>query len=272
MDLVWNYFDKIYVLTDDLEKLEGIKNNLEYVGMTKYEIVEFENVKEVEDDIDKAIVEDNIYDIRTRMGIINMVSNQICNKRCQHQKSKMIEIIQESYEKGYENILILRDDCRFNITANYHKLLKMVDWMGKHEWDIFYLGYGQWPMMLSFLVTDSVLKLCSPRGTYAYSLSKTAIYKLNMMLNYNDFEYNEKYGLNKIYNDNRFSKYGIFPTVCYGSDSESLDKIYEKYNVLLDLKTVNRASEYISVIVPFIVCLMVCVIVYWYVLHGNIKW
>ena len=72
MDLVWNYFDKIYVLTDDVEKLEGIKNNLEYVGMTKYEIVKFENVKEVENDIDKAIVEDDIYDIRTRMGIINM--------------------------------------------------------------------------------------------------------------------------------------------------------------------------------------------------------
>ena len=259
MEVLWKYFDKIYILTDNKNEINQIEKNLKYVGIKKYDVVKFESKENVEKKIDKAVIKKKIFDISSRINIIEMVNKKICNKRCKYQKNKVIEIIKKAYNEKYNNILILKGDCRFK-NYNYIKYLKTITWLSQHEWDIFYFGYGQWPLMMSFFVNNTILKLLNPKGTYAYSLSKSGIYKLNKILSYNNIEHNELYDLNKLYNNKHLKKYGVFPCIAYGKESDTLDKIYEEYNIKFKLKTINCVSEYVSVSTPFLILLIIIMI------------
>lgn len=259
MEDIWKNFDQIFILTDDYAKLPKIKKNFKKFGIKNANVVKYENVTEIEDEIEDEIKTINL---RDRINMINEVNNQICNKRCQHQKSKMIDIIKMSHQEKYNNILILKDDCKFRDSFNYINLLKAINWMSLHDWDIFYLGYGQWPMMMSFFVGSSIVKLLKPSGTFAYSISKNGLYKLNMMLKHGDIQFNNNINLDKLYGNSKIKKFGIFPTICYGNESDSLEKLNRQFNMHIELKKINEISEYVSLGVPFLIGIIICLCYY----------
>ena len=60
-----------------------LKKNFKKFGIKNANVVKNENVTEIEDEIEDEIKTINL---RDRINMINEVNNQICNKRCQHQK------------------------------------------------------------------------------------------------------------------------------------------------------------------------------------------
>ena len=90
----------------------------------------------------------------------------------------MFSLVQKGYDANHNSIIIFEDDARFLTTFHQNKLNKVVKWLATHELDIFYLGYCQWPKLVSWVVTSDIVKLSSPLTTHGYGTVSCAVARL----------------------------------------------------------------------------------------------
>lgn len=245
-----NLIDMIYVLKlkkNDATKLE--KNVREIFPNIKIKFYEVDGISNK----NEGNINQSLFEI-IKHNTINEVALDITKNH--------IEIIKEAYNNNYNNILFLEEDVIFENPSQ--KKMENVDiWLTNNKkWDIFYLGYCNWPVMCSFFITSNIIKVTNPLLTHAYILNKQGIEKI---LNFTE---NGKKNMNmhidklfiKIPN---FNKYAVYPLLAYQEKNAALfTKACDKLNLNLSMKTICKISQYISLLFPIIFIFLLVFILY----------
>lgn len=257
MQNIWDFFDGKYVLsTPKSKRKERLKTNFHAVGLYDFEIVEFAPSKKYD--------QNNQNDSTGEGGVQNQTllstaSHKVCDETCRNIANNMFALAKKGYDAGHNHIIIFEDDARFSIPFPYKKMYKAVKWLATHEWDIFYLGYCQWPKLVSWMVTTSVVKLTSPLCLHGYCLSRSGMEKVIKMQKYYNIAPQH---VDKLYGEKNWKKYGIFPAICFQEEAPALyKKAIEKFPVDIEFKSMSRFTEYSSVLLPFIIVIIILFII-----------
>lgn len=177
-----------------------------------------------------------------------------------------ISMIKDAYMNNSQFALFLEEDCVFE---NIHKKISEVNQWLYHKtkkWDIFFLGYVNWPLPCSMLVTSQIVKIYTPLCAHAYILNKKGMEKI---LNFTEYgKHNMNMHIDKMYQIiPNFRKYAIFPMVAYQKKEPALlQKAMDKINMKINFKTLCYYNERLSIILP-ILCLFLLV----YILYRIFK-
>ena len=125
-----------------------------------------------------------------------------------------INIIKESYEKGYDNILIFEDDIVNSINLNDSTITECINFLKSNiDWELFY--FSMYPNILHYKMSNyqgNINKVHAYWGS-GYAVSRKGMKKY-MNLTYDGKEVDTIY----VKND---QAYGYWPTLFYQSDSPS---------------------------------------------------
>jgi hypothetical protein len=184
-----------------------------------------------------------------------------------------ISIIREAYENTTnETVLILEEDARFP-NWDQKKWDNIENFLRTYptSWDIFYLGYCNWPYFSSLMVTKNIVKVSSPLTAHAYILNRNGMAKiLTTFENQNNLYANmhiDKFFL-KIPN---FRKYAAFPMVSFQEKCPGLYlKACDKLKCRILFSTFCKVNELISIIVPYLSIFTFTLIILLFV-SGRIK-
>ena len=249
------YGDRVYVL--------GLKSNdnkkwrqrfIDYFGEEK---LEFFMVDGVSSKINDGNENDNLWEIY-KHNSTSAVSYDIFQNH--------IAIIRKAVSMNQKNIMILEEDTIFP-DWNENKELRWKnteEWLQKNDWDIFYLGYCNWPIPISFYRSKNIVKLMSPLCLHSYLLNYSGMTKiLNHVENYEmDINIHIDKMMNQIPN---FTKFGIYPMIGFQEKIPALFKRgCKKMNIDFSFTQFCKYNETISIIIPvvFILILMYYVISY----------
>lgn len=257
MSNIWNFFDAKYVLsTPKSMRKDRLIANFNAVGLIDFEIVDFEPSKKY----NKNSKNDSTgIGGKQNQTLLSTAQHNVCDETCRNIANNMFTLAQKGYDSGCERIIIFEDDARFSIPFPTKKLTKAIKWLATHEWDIFYLGYCQWPKLVSWVVTSSVVKLTSPLCLHGYCLSRSGMEKVLKMKKYYNISPQH---VDKLYGQKDWKKYGIFPAICFQEEAPALyKKAIEKFPVDIQFKSMSRFTEYSSVLLPFIIIIIVIFII-----------
>jgi len=257
MKSAWDFFDAKYVLsTPNSTRKADLVLNFNSIGLRDFDIVDFEPSKKYKS---------NSHNDSTGIGgqqnqtLLSTANHQVCDETCENIAQNMFSLAKKGYDAGHNSIIIFEDDARFSTTHSHKKLNNVVKWLSMHEWDIFYLGYCQWPKLVSWVVTSDIVKLTSPLCLHGYCLSRTGMRKVLMMERYYAIAPQH---IDKLYGEKKWKKYGIFPAVCFQKDSPALyKKAIEKFPIAIRFKSMSRFTEYSSILVPFIIVVIILFII-----------
>ena len=148
-----------------------------------------------------------------------------------------IQVIQEAYDKGLDNILVFEDDIKVTPSYSQHQVEQCVNFMRSNkDWDIFCLGYmpantarGSMSDLISAsFVNDHIIRF-RPFGTQSYCISRKGMKKV--------LDSHEEY-IGKIHYDHflvriKLESYCTVPLLfdqyfCLGSDNDAFDN-YEAF-------------------------------------------
>jgi len=257
MKNAWDYFDAMYVLsTPQSTRKRDLVLNFNAIGLDNFQIIDFEPSKKYKENKKN---DSTGVDGESDQTFASTVSHQVCDETCKNIAANMFNLAKKGYDAGHSNIVIFEDDARFSVNFPHKKLNSAVKWLSTHEWDIFYLGYCQWPKLLSWVVTPDIVKLTSPLCLHGYCLSRTGMEKIMEMKQYYNIQPQH---IDKLYGEKKWKKYGIFPAICFQDDPPALyKKAIEKLPVDIKFKSMSRFTEYSSVLLPFIIVIIVLFII-----------
>lgn len=246
MDSLWYYFTKIIIITIPTSDRDRIKKQLEFIGITHYEIRLFTPAEKTENNSG---------------GINNITFKQVlchnvCDHTCQNIAQNHFSIVEEAYEKNYENVLILEDDIIFQSITN-PQLFKTIAWLSSHNWDIFYFGYCPWPKIFAIPVSSNILRVFSPLTTICYALSNQGIKKIMKYKQYYKREH-----IDKFYSSHSFKKFALFPSIAFQKSAPSLYNIaMDKLGVDIPFDYLTKSFEILSLLIPAILILLIIFII-----------
>ena len=247
MSRLWNYFSKIFIITIPDSDKERIKKQLNFIGITNYEIKVFTPA---------------VKTVNNSGGINNITLKQVlchnvCDNTCQNIAQNHFSIITEAYQQNYENILILEDDIIFQSITN-NQLFKTISWLSSHKWDIFYFGYCPWPKLFAIPVSSNILRVFSPLTTICYALSNQGIKNIIKKKKYYRREH-----IDKFYASHNFKKFALFPCIAFQKSAPSLYNIaMDKLGVDIPFDYLTKSFEIISLLIPIIILLIIIFIIY----------
>ena len=176
MSDIWNFFDVKYVLsTPNSKRKNDLKENFKLAGLNDYEILDFTPSKQY---INNGKNNNSGEGGEENLSLKMIQKHKICDDTCMNIANNMFTMTKKAYDLGANNMIIFEDDARFKIPINLRKLRRVVKWLATHEWDIFYLGYCQWPYPVSFFTTKDIVKLTSPLCLHSYCLSRSGMKKV----------------------------------------------------------------------------------------------
>jgi len=168
-----------------------------------------------------------------------------------------IEMIKQAYNNNYQYVLFMEEDARIE-KPSCKKLESVNQWLSNSKkWDIFYLGYCNYPLPVSFLVTSNIVKLWSPLNAHSYILNKRGMEKI---LNYTEYgKKNMNIHADKMFKQiPYFNKYGMYPMISFQKKDPALfTKACDKLNLRLSMKTVSKVIENLSIIVPILFLILI---------------
>jgi hypothetical protein len=164
-----------------------------------------------------------------------------------------ISIIREAYENTTnETVLILEEDARFP-NWNQKKWDNIENFLTKYptSWDIFYLGYCNWPYFSSLMVTKNVVKVSSPLTAHAYILNRNGMAKILTTFEQQKDFYSNMH-IDKFFLEiPKFRKYAAFPMVSFQEKCPGLYlKACDKLKCRILFSTFCKINEQISTIIP----------------------
>ena len=175
-----------------------------------------------------------------------------------------LRIIKKSLENpSTQNVMILEDDAIFP-KWKQDQWRRMETWLMEHEktWDIFFLGYCQWPLLMSFMVDWNVVKLTSPLTAHAYILNRKGMQKILHAMQV-DPKRNDQH-IDKIYASiPNFNKYGAFPMVSFQEKCPGLYlKACDKLGQRILFSTWCKWNEWICLLIPILFFILFTLLFY----------
>lgn len=272
------FFEKIYVLTVDIarERYEKVAHHLTVDVQVKFEPVIFKSLAQGVVNDGQAIPSSSTQKgVTTTNSLWDIFQHNITDEISNHIACNHLYLIARAYKAGYANVVILEDDAEFVLPLPESKLQRAVQWLETESFDICYLGYCPWPIPVSFWMTSDIVRIVSPYCAHAYVLSRQGMEKVlthAKTRNLHHFDIHYDRFLAEIPN---FIKYGIFPMVCFQSIDPALyrracqtlfSQRLTEVGIVPSFRTVNRVLEYIAVIVPCLVFVLILCIAVWCVM------
>lgn len=162
-------------------------------------------------------------------------------------------MIREAHSKGLDNVLFLEDDALFT-PISPEKEARLQQWMLRHphKWDIFFMGYCPWPMVVSMMVTRDVVRVYTPVCAHAYVLNRRGMEK---MLHFLETPENRSWHFDKIFNMiPTFRKYAVFPMLSFQEIGPALyTKAVDQIGVSMHFTTLCRTLEWVSLLIPMVI-------------------
>jgi|UniRef100_A0A6C0K4X4 hypothetical protein len=165
-------------------------------------------------------------------------------------------MIRDAHDSGEGCVLFLEEDARFE-EAPVSRLKGVSEWLKNSPmWDIFFLGYCNWPLVASFFVTTNVVKLWSPLNAHAYILNRRGMQKI---LNYTENGQKVNQHVDKIYATMpMLQRYGMFPMIAFQNKEPALfTKVCDKLNVRMSMRTLCIVNQYLSLLIPILIIGMI---------------
>lgn len=165
-------------------------------------------------------------------------------------------MIRDAHDSGEECVLFLEEDARLD-NASLSRLKGVNEWLQhSSSWDIFFLGYCNWPLVASFFVTTNVVKLWSPLAAHAYILNRRGMQKI---LNYTENGQKLSQHVDKIYATMPLlQRYGMFPMIAFQSKEPALfTKACDKLNINISMRTLCIFNQYLSLFIPILIIGMI---------------
>lgn len=241
------YGDKIYVL--GLECNDNIKWRQKFIDYFDKDKLFFYIVKGVSNKINDGREKDNLWDIYKHSST-SAVSQDIFDNH--------IGIYKHARYYNYKNIMILEEDIFF---PDWDKNKTLVwentqNWLQNNKWDIFYLGYCNWPIPISFFRTKNILKLISPLCLHSYILNSDSIDKILNHTQQNQLD--QDIHIDKMINSiPGFTKYGMYPMIGFQEKLPALfKKGCKKMNINFSFIKFCKYNETISIIIPMVLVLI----------------
>lgn len=154
---MWGFVDEAICITvDGSARIEEFVNDCHKVGLS-VEMRKFPKVKR------SKIC--NIWDMM-------QFDNSCCETVCQEITRSHLQLIKEAYEKGNQNLLIFEDDARWVEPFDIKQLHRTLDWVAKHDYDIFFLGYFN---VFGSAVNKDIVKLRNPLLSHAYIINRSGM-------------------------------------------------------------------------------------------------
>lgn len=124
-----------------------------------------------------------------------------------------LKVIQDAFDKGYQNVLVFEDDARFDSPmGNFkEKLNRIIQWLSKNQWDIFYFGCTVYPPLFNRKITNEIDKTMFPMASHAYAISRVGMAKVLA----DSHKITKEYVPIDTYYRNNFNldKYMIYPSI-----------------------------------------------------------
>lgn len=179
-----------------------------------------------------------------------------------------VEIIKQCfYNPTINNVLILEDDACFP-DWNQQKWNETECWLKQNpnKWDIFFMGYCNWPSMWSILTTKNIVKLSSPLTAHAYILNKNGMFKILKTIEKNPQCH--KMHIDKLFTKiPKFNKYGSFPMVSFQEKCPGLYlKACDKLGIRVLFSSCCKWNEWVSVLFPIVIFFLVSLLLCYYLL------
>jgi len=170
-----------------------------------------------------------------------------------------IDMIRKAFMDNLDFVLFVEEDSRIETQKLINEKCKRVNqWMLKrrNKWDIFYLGYCNWPVLFSFLITPDVVRIYTPLAAHCYILNRHGMQKI---LNYTENgNKNMEIHIDKMFATiPSFRKYGIFPMIAFQKNNPALfTKACDKINMNISMKSASIVIQYCSIILPILLILI----------------
>lgn len=170
-------------------------------------------------------------------------------------------MIRDAHSKGLENVLFLEDDALFT-PLSAEKEARIQHWMtlNSRKWDIFFMGYCPWPVLMTLMVTRDVVRVLTPVCAHAYVLNRRGMEKMLMFL---EDPAHQQHHFDKVFNlIPRFSKYAAFPMISFQETGPALyTKAVDQLGFNIPFTTTCRALEWTSVFLPVVFLALAVVLV-----------
>jgi hypothetical protein len=248
------FVDKVVVLTTEQKITDKWKSR--YLDFFSENKVEFFVTKGIGATQNSGNIDESLSTI-LRHNSSDAVSRDILKNH--------LAIIQKSIDdRTIQNVMILEDDAIFP-NWNNKKWNRIETWLQKNNntWDIFFLGYCQWPYLFSFMVHQNIVKLTSPLTAHAYILNRSGMEKIKYAMQMEPQRKNQH--IDKIYASiPHFNKYGAFPMVSFQEKCPGLYlKACDKLGQRVLFSTWCKWNEWLSFMIPIFLFLMFIILVYW---------
>jgi GR25 family glycosyltransferase involved in LPS biosynthesis len=255
--MLWNFIDKVYIITlsTSTQRQDELRIHLQEIGLHNYEFIVFDPIssytKNDAKDIECSIM--NIFSLT----VVDKISNNITHNH--------LKVVEKAYQNNFNRVLILEDDARFMVPIDETKITSASTWIERNYCDMFYFGYCVWPLPVSIFVTPHIVKIPTPYCAHCYLLTRPGMQKILKYIEHMD-KNNMNIHVDKLYTViPGLYKYGIFPNLCFQSEDPGLYKralkkilpneLYVPFNYTV------RTFDYISVVVPIVVILILCFII-----------
>lgn len=164
-----------------------------------------------------------------------------------------VDIYRKSKEMKYRRVLILEDDAIFRGEKNKYQ----VDFINSYiqndkNYDVFYLGYVNWPILWTSFVHPFIVKPFCPLTAHAYVINQKGIDKILNLLEQNPSLKN--YHIDKLLaNQPSIEKKAAFPMISFQEKDPSLYlKACDKIGIYIDFIKFSRINENISIYIPIL--------------------
>jgi len=238
--------DKIYILklqNNDTSVLEKtIHETFPSIGIRYFEVEKKQN------ESNEGKMELSLWDIM-KHDRVDAVAKDIAKNH--------IHMVMDAYQQKYKTVLIVEEDAIIEKNNHWPDAQK---WLGANEWDIFYLGYCNWPVLCSFFITPHIVKLYTPLLAHAYLLNKQGMEKI---LNYTEKGHkNMDQHIDKMYTRiPSFHKFGMYPMMVHQTKNAALfTKACDKMNINVSMTSLCKINQSLSLCIPIIVIILFVII------------
>lgn len=176
-----------------------------------------------------------------------------------------VAIYKKAKTENLNRIMILEDDAVFSDNIPYNQKNTINRWIKENtKYDILYLGYCNWPWIMSTFQNLFIVKPYSPLTLHAYIMNKKGIDKVLSIIENNS-------SLNKLHIDKLFqqektiNKYAVYPMIAFQEKDPSLyTKACDKIGIYLNFKSFCRFNEIISLLLPIFMTIFICIFFYFF--------
>jgi hypothetical protein len=245
-----NYFDKWYIITLHDTDMIDISKNLKRAGVKEFEILRYT----------PAIKKKNT---PKNASLYELLSHTTCDETAKNILDNHVATIRKAYSNKYNNVVILEDDARFQLPINKNKIKRVVDWLKRNYWEIFFFGHCPWMIPFSTFQTKDIVQPYSALLAHCYVLNRKGMYNVLKKIDRFFLSSLKIKQIDMVFSSSNMYKYAIFPSISYQNKAPAIYKsILKKIGIKLPYNSIFYMLELIAVLIPLLLfAIVMCILV-----------